>query len=213
MSNACQYANILHRCYRTPTIFNGQGKEDMADRPIICVGDKTDHGGVVIEGSPFDDIDGRRIARVGDKVTCPLKGHGETTVIVTGDPTCEFDGKAVARHGDKTACGATLLASQTLTTDEAGTASGGTGSTENGASRQANRASQLPPDSPDEQVRAVDATTGEPIANLAYFIEAPDGATYSGRTDANGLCERIATRDPAELTVWFGDDAEKKQRA
>jgi uncharacterized Zn-binding protein involved in type VI secretion len=86
-------------------------------KPFIVVGDKTDHGGVVIQGATTTDAAGKPIARVGDKVTCPKKGHGGTTVIATGDPTCTIDGKAAARHGDKTACGATLLASQTPTTD------------------------------------------------------------------------------------------------
>lgn len=87
-------------------------------RPIIVVGDKTSHGGVVISGAPSSDIDGKPIARVGDKVTCPQRGHGATTVIATGDPSCQIEGQAVARHGDITACGATLISSQTLATDE-----------------------------------------------------------------------------------------------
>ena len=86
-------------------------------KPIILLGDKTDHGGVVLEGAPTSDVNGKRIARVGDKVSCPKKGHGGTTVIVTGDPTCLVDGKPVARHGDKTACGAILIATQNTTTD------------------------------------------------------------------------------------------------
>lgn len=87
-------------------------------RAFIVVGDKTDHGGVVIQGAPGTDTSGRQIARVGDQVTCPKKGHGRTTVIVSGDPTCIIDGQPAARHGDKTACGATLIASQTITTTE-----------------------------------------------------------------------------------------------
>lgn len=86
-------------------------------RPIILMGDKTDHGGVVIEGAPSSDIEGKRIARIGDQVTCPKKGCHSPTVIVSGDPATLIDGKAVARHGDKTACGATLIASQQNTTD------------------------------------------------------------------------------------------------
>lgn len=86
-------------------------------RPFIVVGDRTDHGGVVVAGSPHSDADGKAIARIGDKVTCPKKGHGGETVIATGDPTCVIDGQPAARHGDKTACGATLLSSQVLTTD------------------------------------------------------------------------------------------------
>lgn len=84
-------------------------------RPFIVLGDKTDHGGEVIEASSFTDSHGKQLARVGDKVTCPKKGHG-TTVIATGDPTMIIDGRAAARHGDKTACGATLIASQAVST-------------------------------------------------------------------------------------------------
>ena len=86
-------------------------------KPFIVVGDKTDHGGVVIAGSPVTDAAGKAIARVGDKVSCPKHGHGGDTVIASGDPTCMIDGQAAARHGDKTACGATLLSTQSVSTD------------------------------------------------------------------------------------------------
>ena len=86
-------------------------------RPFIVLGDKTDHGGEVIEASGVTDTHGKRIARLGDKVSCPKKGHGGTTTIVSGDPTMIIAGRAAARHGDKTACGATLIASQSVTTD------------------------------------------------------------------------------------------------
>nr|WP_211163172.1 PAAR domain-containing protein [Aromatoleum diolicum] len=81
------------------------------------LGDKTDHGGTVISASAASDCDGKGIARIGDQVTCPKKGHGRITVIATGDSTTVIDGRPAARHGDKTACGATLIASQLLTTD------------------------------------------------------------------------------------------------
>ncbi|MBW8829397.1 MAG: PAAR domain-containing protein [Burkholderiales bacterium] len=85
-------------------------------RPFIVLGDKTDHGGVVIEASGATDTHGKRIARVGDKVSCPKRGHN-STIIACGDATMIIDGKAAARHGDKTACGATLISSQSVTTD------------------------------------------------------------------------------------------------
>ena len=57
----------------------------MSDsRPLIVVGDKTDHGGTVVQGSVVSDASGKAIARVGDQVTCPKRGHGGTTVIVSG---------------------------------------------------------------------------------------------------------------------------------
>lgn len=86
-------------------------------KPFILIGDRTSHGGVVVQGSPVSTVDGKSIARVGDKVTCPKRGHGGTTVIVSGDPTCIIDGQPAARHGDKTACGATLLSSQVNAVD------------------------------------------------------------------------------------------------
>lgn len=86
-------------------------------KPFILLGDKTDHGGVVVSASETSDCGGKGIARVGDQVTCPKKGHGSVTTIVTGDATAIVDGRRAARHGDKTACGAILIASQSLTTD------------------------------------------------------------------------------------------------
>ncbi|KAB2928844.1 MAG: PAAR domain-containing protein [Dechloromonas sp.] len=86
-------------------------------RPFILLGDKTSHGGVVISASETTDSKGKGIARVGDKVTCPLKGHGSVTTIATGDSTALIDGKPAARHGDLTACGASLIAGQSMTTD------------------------------------------------------------------------------------------------
>jgi len=40
-------------------------------RMIIVVGDLTSGGGRVITGTPFTDIDGKPVARVSDKATCP----------------------------------------------------------------------------------------------------------------------------------------------
>lgn len=78
-------------------------------------GDATDHGGKVLTGAASTDTHGKRIARVGDQVSCPKKGHGGTTVIASGDPTIVIDGSPAARHGDVTACGAKLIASQAVT--------------------------------------------------------------------------------------------------
>lgn len=84
-------------------------------RPFIVLGDTTDHGGTVVGASGSTDTQGRRLARVGDRVTCPWPGHG-TTVIVSGDPTFTVDGQPVARQGDRCACGATLVATQAVST-------------------------------------------------------------------------------------------------
>jgi uncharacterized Zn-binding protein involved in type VI secretion len=82
--------------------------------PFILLGDKTSHGGAVIEASQHSDSGGVGIARMGDKVSCPRHGNNP---IVSGDATMIVDGKPVARHGDKTACGAVLIAGQQATID------------------------------------------------------------------------------------------------
>jgi len=84
--------------------------------PVIRLGDKTSHGGSVLQASSLTDSGGVGVARVGDQVSCPLPGHGPGT-IVSGDASLIVDGKPVARHGDKTSCGATLIASQQATAD------------------------------------------------------------------------------------------------
>ncbi|QNK67119.1 PAAR domain-containing protein [Variovorax sp. PAMC26660] len=87
------------------------------DRPWIVLHDKTDHGGIVITASENTSIDERRVARIGDLVSCPLPGHG-VNPIVTGSRYVTLDGRRVARHGDKSACGCTLLSSQIASASE-----------------------------------------------------------------------------------------------
>lgn len=86
---------------------------------IITVGDKTDHGGTVISGSPNHDIRGRAIARLGDQVDCPQvypggKPHG-INKIVTASKSFTINGIPVAIEGCTTECGCKLIGSQPAT--------------------------------------------------------------------------------------------------
>lgn len=181
-------------------------------RPIIVVGDRTDHGGVVISGSPFSDIDGKQIARIGDKVTCPKKGHGSVTTIVTGDNTAIIDGQPVARHGDKTACGATLLSSQITTyvdTVGGGTARGSTVAAAAGgitASTFAPSSNNTPQEPFNDAFQLVDEQTGEPLANFEYAINRADGKIVYGITDGSGFTQKIGdTSSPENVKFSLGD--------
>lgn len=83
---------------------------------IITVGDKTDHDGTVISGSPNQNIRGRAIARLGDKVDCPQvypggKPHG-INKIVTACNSFDINGVPVAVEGSTTECGCKLIGSQ-----------------------------------------------------------------------------------------------------
>lgn len=82
-------------------------------RTVILVGDPTDHGGVVISGSSAHKVNGKPIARLGDKVDCPAKypggkPHG-VNAIVEGEPAMLIGGIPVALEGHMTACGCSLI--------------------------------------------------------------------------------------------------------
>ena len=77
---------------------------------IIVIGDKTSHGGQVIQGSATFKVNGKQVARKGDPCTCPIHGHGPCS-IAEGDPNHTIEGVPVAYEGHKTTCGASLIAS------------------------------------------------------------------------------------------------------
>lgn len=82
---------------------------------IIVVGDKTDHGGTVINGSPEHDIGGKPIARLGDEVDCPDRypdgrPHG-INKIITAHHAVSVGGIPVAVENCVTECGCKLIGS------------------------------------------------------------------------------------------------------
>lgn len=79
------------------------------ERGVIRLGDTTSHGGKVVRVASISTVQGRRVARIGDIVTCP-KCKGRHT-IVEGEPTCLDDDIPIALHGHKTSCGASLITS------------------------------------------------------------------------------------------------------
>jgi len=172
------------------------------------VGDRTSHGGVVITGSLFSDVDGKGIARIGDQVTCPQKGHG-VNVIVTGDITNNIDGSPVARHGDKTACGATLISGQMLTYVDDGSSCGGNSTTGASSSSVRQSLAALTNDSQksfNDAYQLVDEGTGRPLGNCEYTVKRDDGTTIYGMTDASGYTQKIGDTDVAENLIFnLGD--------
>ena len=77
---------------------------------IVRIGDKTTHGGAVLTGSGTMKFGGVGVARKGDKISCPIEGHGPTT-IVEGNPNYLDQGIPVAFQGHKCGCGCTLISS------------------------------------------------------------------------------------------------------
>lgn len=77
-------------------------------RKVIRLNDPTDHGGKVVSVTATHfTVGGIPVARVGDKCSCPKRGHNNCT-IAEGDPLHTIDGIPVAYEGHKTTCGAVL---------------------------------------------------------------------------------------------------------
>ena len=79
-------------------------------QPYIRLGDRTSHGGTVIEADMTTDIHGIPVAMVGHNTVCP-RCRGVFPIVTGADDVLSM-GRPWARHGDKTACGASLLCSQ-----------------------------------------------------------------------------------------------------
>lgn len=77
---------------------------------IIRIGDKNTGGGQVLSGSSSMVFNGIGVARLGDPVSCPKKGHNNV-VISQGHPTFLDNGLPVAFDGHKCSCGCTLISS------------------------------------------------------------------------------------------------------
>ncbi len=149
----------------------------------ICVGDKTSRGCTVITGSPSTDVNGRAIARTGDRIACKRR-----CVIVTGNPTEIIDGAPMALHGSQTSGGCICL-------------SGNHGIHGDGLSPAAAAAIPAAADAgiafmPETaealhedhwvEFRLMDADN-QAIPHLRYIVTDPTGATISGHLDEAGF--------------------------
>ncbi|MCL2724409.1 MAG: PAAR domain-containing protein [Polyangiaceae bacterium] len=171
-------------------------------KPLIVVGDKTSHGGVVLKGGTLTDADGKPIARVGDPVACPMPGHG-TNPIVTGDPVVQIDGAPVARHGDSTACGATLISGQMDVLIESGSSAGQ-------GEQSAAMTPQRDPEASDKTIVPYELILvnerEQPLANVRVLLETPSGEEVcvtgaDGAARTRGVAGTAIARvlDPASL--------------
>jgi uncharacterized Zn-binding protein involved in type VI secretion len=78
---------------------------------LIRLSDTTDHGGEVITASDTMRYGGRRVARKGDLVECPLHPEVRPNVILEGDRKIMDRSTPVARQGHLATCGCRLISS------------------------------------------------------------------------------------------------------
>ena len=79
-------------------------------RGVVLLGDKTTHGGNVISASANFTVNGKKVALVGDMVSCPVPGHG-TNPIIEGMPQRSCDGRSVVADGCRCQCGCQVISS------------------------------------------------------------------------------------------------------
>jgi uncharacterized Zn-binding protein involved in type VI secretion len=80
-------------------------------RNFIVMGDTTSHGGTVISADPTMTMNGKNVARLGDKVVC-RKCRGTFAINSAATDMVDGEGRGYARHGDTTDCGAQLISGQ-----------------------------------------------------------------------------------------------------
>ena len=181
-------------------------------QPLITIGDKTSHGGVVMGATMLSLTGDKPIARVGDMTACPkCKGMFP---IAEGDGSLIIDGAAAAYHGCKTACGASLIAGQQFTTTapSSGAAPGAPDS--GGSSAAASRYGavgaglaaayeELDLDAGKRyqgRFQLVNESDGKPIAGSHPHASA-GGQEITGTTDADGFTQWV-DRDAAEALAF-----------
>jgi uncharacterized Zn-binding protein involved in type VI secretion len=162
---------------------------------FIREGDTTSHGGRVLTCTSTNVMFGKPVALLGDMVSCP-QCKGVFPIVDVKVSSMTFGGKPAATDGDKTACGASLIAS--LGSAHVQQVSGAGGGVGDGKS-------VVPQQNPDSsatyrgrfQVR--DDYTGSPVADHPYSFQTSDGATISGKTDANGFTQWHESTEPTSL--------------
>jgi len=187
---------------------------------IIRLGDKTSHGGTVLEGSPTDICMGKPIAYVGHQTHCPkCKGNYP---IVEGVMTTTLYGKGVAVAGMKTACGAVLVAGQFTDVVEwssggnAGAASGtaagaGAAAAQAAAPAAAAQARAAADAEEDDDVEIehyyslVDAD-GKPVDAYRYDLHLPDALHTKAGAYSNGETVVIKGTEETRLVTWLDRD-------
>lgn len=170
----------------------------MSSKRVIRLGDRTTHDGVVVSAAGRFQMFGKPVARLGDKVTCPIRSHGSCT-IVEGDPHWSIDGTPVALEGHKTSCGASLISSLpnvARSYEGMGEASMGAGSAAALVSPAAARPAPVPrvgdsqAEGFDQHFLLTDEVTGEPLANRFYRL-IWNGKTIEGHSNEEGLTARV----------------------
>jgi uncharacterized Zn-binding protein involved in type VI secretion len=165
--------------------------------PYITLGSPTTGGGKIISGQSSFLIEGKAIACVGDKASCPK--HKCVATIVAGDNHMLVMGKAAAQHNSPLSCGCKCIGDQNLTVGDNG---GGLGIFSKTESSKAitNGFTSTNSKQYGHQFQLKDELTGEPLANICYEIT-KNGEAIHGTTDENGFTELITGNSAEKIEI------------
>lgn len=177
-------------------------------RKIIRLGDDTSHGGKVVSATSHVTVGGKPVARLGDKCTCPKRGHNNC-VIVEGDTAWTIDGIPVALEGHKTSCGAVLVSSAPNNgREDVGGAAASFVSAANvvtansplleGAKKAVTKETL---DAYDQHFLVINSQTNKPLAFVPYRITLSDGRTFQGLSDEEGKTELVSANSPLNANI------------
>lgn len=179
-------------------------------RRIAVVDDALKDGGKILPYSgrtcTFGDA-GHQAALIGGQAYCEACKSVGTIAKAGGSRRMNFMGE-VALDGDLVLC--KCPAPQRIVATLAGNAwyedmGGGNGTSAAVSPAQSIFAASSP--CYDQQIQILNEDTGQPLARVRYRLRG-DAGTFEGRTDANGMTERVASDGAATVTLEiFGEDA------
>lgn len=82
-------------------------------RKITRIGDSCSHGATVITGESIRTVDGKKVARKGDLVNCPI--HGVNKIITTLSSPLDTTKQKTSYLGSVAECGAIILTGSDVT--------------------------------------------------------------------------------------------------
>ena len=162
--------------------------------PYITIGSPTTGGGQVISANTACLIEGKPVACVGDKATCPK--HKTVTTIVAGDNKMVVMGKPAAQHNSPLACGCKCIGNQNLVVGHNGSSSS---KSLLSSSNVTNNFVDTEEKSYSQRFQLKDELSDEILANICYEIEI-NGRTIHGKTDQNGFTQEVIS-DKEEQVV------------
>ncbi len=89
----------------------------MAKRLVALLGDTSSHAGTITTSNQDGTVkaEGKVIPVDGALHSCPIQGHGVTTITTNLDEDFNINGKKVVLDESKAGCGASIIASSIKT--------------------------------------------------------------------------------------------------